>query len=111
MATIKLKRAYDPYAPSDGTRILVERLWPRGVSKEHARLDYWAKDIAPSPKLRKWFNHDPAKWPEFTKRYLHELKQNMAGITELKKHLKGTITFIYAAPDTEHNSALVLKDF
>jgi uncharacterized protein YeaO (DUF488 family) len=107
---IKLKRAYEPPAKSDGQRILVERLWPRGITKEKAKIDLWMKEIAPSPELRKWYAHDIEKWAEFTERYLKELKQNKDQLLRLQELIKEPVTFIYAAKDEEHNSALVLKD-
>jgi len=109
---IKLKRAYEKPAKDDGERILVERLWPRGVAKDQAKLDLWLKDVAPSAELRKWFGHDPDKWAEFRQRYRKELKQKADLIKLLKRKAKeGTITLIYAARDEAHNSALVLKQF
>lgn len=108
---IKLKRAYDPPSKQDGLRILVERLWPRGVSKEKAKIDLWLKDLAPSTELRKWYNHDVDRWPEFRKRYVAELK-NQADLLQLLQHrtTEGPVTFIYAAHDQDHNSAVVLKE-
>ncbi len=109
---IKLKRAYESPAKSDGKRILVERLWPRGLTKEAAALDEWMKDIAPSPALRKWYGHDPEKWPEFQKRYLRELAANVDEVERLSALCaKGVVTFVYAAKDEERNSAAVLKRF
>ncbi|WP_425410419.1 DUF488 domain-containing protein [Hyphococcus sp.] len=109
---IRLKRAYEKPAKADGKRILVERLWPRGVTKAAALLDEWLKDIAPSPSLRKWYGHDPEKWPEFQKRYRAELAGNKEGVERLREICKsGTVTFIYAAKDEERNSAAVLKAF
>ena len=109
---IKLKRAYEKPAKDDGERILVERLWPRGLTKEQAKIDLWLKDVAPSAELRKWFGHDPDRWVEFRQRYLKELRQNTDQIRLLKRKAKeGAITLIYAARDEEHNSALVLKQF
>ncbi len=109
---IKLKRAYEKPAEDDGERILVERLWPRGLTKLGARIDLWLKDVAPSTELRRWFGHDPDKWKEFRRRYQKELKDNNDLIKLLKrKATAGTITLIYAARDEEHNSALVLKRF
>src|SRR5512142_602014 len=103
---IRLKRAYEAPDPSDGKRILVERLWPRGLTKEAAKLDAWVKEVSPSPELRKWFAHDPEKWPEFQERYRAELEENAAGIAELREAMgKGTVTFVYAARDEERNSA------
>lgn len=109
---LKLKRVYEVPSQGDGFRVLVERLWPRGVSKEQAALDLWLKDVAPSPDLRKWFSHDPAKWKEFQKRYVEELKCDKKDIDLLKeKAKKGTVTLIYASHDEEHNGALVLKSY
>ena len=109
---IKLKRAYEEPSRDDGSRILVERLWPRGLSKERASLDLWLKDVAPSPALRKWFAHDLAKWEQFQKRYWKELEGKDEDVQLLKqKGKQGTVTLIYAARDEEHNSALVLKQF
>ena len=108
---IKLKRVYDEPAKSDGTRILVDRLWPRGLTKEKAHVDLWLKDVAPSDELRKWFAHDPAKWPEFRARYKAELRHNRAQFTLLKEAVaKGPATLLYGAKDTEHNEAAVLQD-
>ncbi len=110
-AAIRLKRVYEPPSPDDGTRILVERLWPRGVNKQKAAVDHWAKEVAPSPELRKWYGHDPEKWDEFRKRYEAELDVNGAALDDLKRRVtEGPVTFVYAARDEEHNSALVLKE-
>jgi uncharacterized protein YeaO (DUF488 family) len=108
---IKLKRIYDEFQKSDGFRILVDRLWPRGVSKEKAHLDLWLKEVAPSTELRKWFGHDPEKWQEFIKRYKKELAANDA-FGELKSiaEKEKNITLLYAARDEEHNEAMVLKE-
>lgn len=109
---IQIKRAYEEPASNDGTRILVERLWPRGVTKEKASLDFWLKDIAPSPSLRKWFGHDPAKWEQFEQRYWKELQNNPDAVQELQSKMKrGRVTFVYAARDEAHNGALALKEF
>ena len=109
---IKLKRVYEPPSEDDGIRILVERLWPRGISKEKATVDEWLKEIAPSQELRKWFQHDPAKWEEFQERYRKELDQNQELVSELKRKIKGkTVSFVYAASDEERNSALLLKNY
>jgi uncharacterized protein YeaO (DUF488 family) len=109
---IKLKRAYDEPAEEDGFRILVERLWPRGLTKERARIDLWLKDIAPSQELRTWYSHDVAKWPQFRERYYAELKTKKDLILLLKQKIKeGPVTLIYAARDEQHNSALALKLF
>ena len=108
----RLKRAYEAPASDDGFRVLVERLWPRGLSKERAHLDLWLKDVAPSTELRKWFNHDPARWDEFRKRYAAELEEHEEAVRLLKqKAREGTVTLVYAAHDEEHNGALALKHF
>ncbi len=112
MAEIRLKRAYEQPAADDGVRILVERLWPRGLTKERAALDHWMKDVAPSQELRRWFNHEPARWSEFQRRYRAELEQNQDAVKDLRKKCGGGIvTFVYAARDEEHNSARLLRDF
>lgn len=109
---IRLKRVYEPTDPEDGCRVLVERLWPRGISRERAALGFWLKEVAPSPDLRTWFGHDPAKWEEFRKRYEDELRQNEGCVAQLRELAgKGDLTLIYAARDTQHNAAVVLKDF
>jgi uncharacterized protein YeaO (DUF488 family) len=109
---IKLKRVYDEPDPDDGFRILVDRLWPRGVSKNRAHIDLWLKDIAPSTELRQWFGHDPAKWRTFTARYARELKENKSVVDELLRHAKAEpVTLVYGAKDEEHNDAVVLKAF
>ncbi len=108
---IKLKRAYDPPDPADGERLLVERLWPRGLTKAKAALDGWLKDIAPSPELRQWFAHDPDRWEEFQRRYREELAGKLEIIQMLRGKIRqGTITFIFAARDRARNSAVVLKE-
>ena len=107
---IKLKRVYEDPSPEDGLRVLVERLWPRGLSKERAAVDLWLKDVAPSPELRKWFGHDPARWEQFQERYRQELRQKKDAVRLLKqKGKEGTLTLVYAARDEEHNGALALK--
>ena len=107
---IKLKRVYENPSPKDGLRVLVERLWPRGLTKERAAVDLWLKDVAPSPELRKWFGHDPARWEQFQKRYGRELRERKKAIRLLKEKAKqGTVTLVYAARDEEHNGALILK--
>ncbi len=109
---IKLKRAYEEPSGEDGERILVERLWPRGVSKDKAHIDEWLKDVAPSTELRQWFGHDPARWEEFRNRYWSELSSNPRPVDELKtKASHETVTLVYAAKDEEHNGALALKEF
>ena len=108
---LKLKRVYDPCAKADGMRVLVDRLWPRGMKKEEAGVDLWLKEIAPSDALRKWFSHDPDKWQEFKKRYKKELEDGQDVIEDLKKAAqKETVTLLYAAKDTERNNAVVLKE-
>ena len=110
---VALKRAYEEPAESDGTRILVERLWPRGISKERAHIDLWLKDVAPSAELRTWFHHDPQKFPEFRRRYKAELKSEAAQevLTKLREIAKqGQLTLVFAARDAEHSNAVVLKD-
>jgi uncharacterized protein YeaO (DUF488 family) len=108
---IKLKRIYEEPAKTDGTRILVDRLWPRGLTKEKARVDLWLKEVAPSSALRKWFAHDPAKWPEFKARYKAELKNNASQLALLKQATtRRPATLLYGAKDSEHNQAVVLKD-
>jgi uncharacterized protein YeaO (DUF488 family) len=109
---IKLKRAYDAPEPGDGFRVLVDRLWPRGVSKSSARIDLWLKEIAPSTALRKWFGHDPSKWTEFRARYFRELESNPDAVDELMAHIRrGRITLVYGAKDLEHNDAVALKEY
>lgn len=109
---IRLKRAYDEPSARDGLRVLVERLWPRGVRKDVAAIDLWLKELAPSTALRKWFGHDPEKWTEFQKRYQSELNQKADLLAILERRCtEGTVTFVYAARDTQHNSAVVLKEF
>lgn len=108
---VKLKRVYDPPSRDDGKRILVDRLWPRGIKKNEARIDEWLKEIAPSDGLRKWFSHEPSKWQEFKRRYMDELKKQHAILERLVSEAKkGTITLLYAAKDREHNNAVVLKE-
>jgi uncharacterized protein YeaO (DUF488 family) len=109
---MKLKRAYEATSPDDGLRILVERLWPRGVSKQKARIDLWLKDLAPSTELRQWYGHDSARWPQFRKRYWAELKKQ-GDLLVLLKYVteEKAVTFVYAAGDEERNSAVALKEF
>jgi uncharacterized protein YeaO (DUF488 family) len=108
---IVLKRAYDPPAADDGTRVLVDRLWPRGVAKADAKLDAWMKDIAPSADLRTWFGHDPARWEEFRKRYREELDAHGDLIADLRTLArKGRLTLVYSAHDEKHNDAVVLRE-
>jgi uncharacterized protein YeaO (DUF488 family) len=108
---IRIKRAYEKPDAEDGTRILVDRLWPRGLTKEKARVDLWLKDVAPSTELRKWFAHDPSKWTEFQSRYLKELKRNKERLSLLRQEAaKGTVTLVYGAKDQQHNEAVVLRE-
>lgn len=112
--SITVKRAYDPPEAKDGRRILVDRVWPRGVTKDELRLDGWYRDLAPSTELRKWFGHDPERWAEFQKRYAAELRR-----AELREHLselataakRSKVTLLYGARDEEHNQAIVLRDY
>ncbi len=109
---MKLKRAYEPPAAGDGTRILVDRLWPRGVSRESAAIDLWLKEIAPSTALRKWFGHDPAKWPRFLERYFAELDGNREPVGRLLEEIRrGPVTLVYGAKDREHNDAVALAEY
>lgn len=109
---MKIKRVYEKPEIEDGLRILVDRLWPRGLTKEKAQIDLWIKEIAPSAELRKWFGHQPAKWDEFRERYLQELKNNGKQTSILKEQvMNGMVTLVYAAKDEKYNEAVVLKDF
>ena len=108
----QLKRAYEPASSDDGCRVLVERLWPRGVSKAKAAIDEWLKDVAPSDRLRKWYGHDPERWKEFRRRYWAELRSNREAVNELREKARGgKVTLVYATHDVEHSGALVLKQF
>jgi uncharacterized protein YeaO (DUF488 family) len=109
---IKVKRMYLPFSKADGYRILVDRLWPRGIKKEDAHIGIWLKEVAPSNTLRKWFNHEPDKWQQFVERYAHELKGSTAleQLAALVKQHK-TVTLLYAAKDEEHNQAIALQQF
>jgi uncharacterized protein YeaO (DUF488 family) len=114
MANLVLKRVYEPAASTDGYRVLVDRLWPRGLSKEHAALDHWAKALAPSTELREWFGHKAEHWEEFEKRYGEELEGDEAQeeLAELRRHMReGKVTLLYAAHDEAHNNAVVLRDY
>jgi uncharacterized protein YeaO (DUF488 family) len=108
---VRLKRAYEPPAADDGTRILIDRLWPRGVKKTNAAIDEWMKEIAPSGTLRKWFGHDPDRWQEFKRRYQSEIRHHPEQF-ELLRELaqKGPVTLVFSAHDEAHNNAVVLKD-
>jgi uncharacterized protein YeaO (DUF488 family) len=106
---VQLKRAYEPPAASDGYRVLIDRLWPRGVSREEARLNEWARELAPSSELRRWFDHDPGRFEEFRHRYTAELAGQEEKLRELRRRARhGTLTLVYGARDTEHNDAVVL---
>jgi uncharacterized protein YeaO (DUF488 family) len=109
--TIRLKRAYEPAASSDGYRVLIDRLWPRGVSREQAKLDAWDRDLSPSTELREWFAHEPRRFEVFRRRYIEELRDQRPRLTELRRLAhKGTLTLVYAARDTEHNDAVVVAE-
>ena len=111
MATrFAIKRIYEPAAPQDGVRVLVDRLWPRGVKKADAKVDHWLKDVAPSPDLRKWFGHDPAHWDDFKRQYRAELRDKTTAFDQLRG-MGDKVTLLYAAHDRQHNHALVLLDF
>ena len=110
-ANVKLKRAYEPPAASDGTRILIDRVWPRGVDKANAAIDHWDKSIAPSTMLRNWFRHDPARWQEFRRRYTNEIRRHRERLDELRARAQSDrITLVFAAHDKIHNHAIVLRD-
>ena len=109
---LRSKRVYEPPNASDGRRILIDRLWPRGVSKHEAAIDFWARRVAPSTELRRWYAHDRDKWPEFRRRYIAELEANPQGVTELRAELgEDTATLVYSSTETELNNAAVLKEF
>jgi uncharacterized protein YeaO (DUF488 family) len=108
---VKLKRAYEKHSAEDGTRVLVDRLWPRGVTKADAAIDHWIKELAPSTELRKWFGHDPARWAEFRRRFAVELRQHADQLNQLRDLArKGKITLVYGAHDELHNDAVVLRE-
>lgn len=110
-ANVRIKRAYEPAAPEDGSRVLVDRLWPRGVSKGKARLDSWLQQVAPGTGLRKWFGHDPRRWIGFRRRYRSELEQRATLLRELRRQARaGPVTLVYAAKDGTHNEAVVLRN-
>jgi uncharacterized protein YeaO (DUF488 family) len=111
ISSIHLKRVYEPPSKKDGKRILVDRLWPRGIKKVDAEVDLWLKDIAPSNELRHWFGHDPERWEEFRARYIDELHESAPSLKELRAlAAQGPITLLFAARDEEHNNAVVLRD-
>ena len=108
---VRLKRAYEPAAASDGERILIDRIWPRGITREEAQLDEWARELAPSTELRRWFAHDPARFGEFRRRYTAELAAQEGKLRELRRRARaGTVTLVYGARDAEHNDAVVLAE-
>jgi uncharacterized protein YeaO (DUF488 family) len=108
---IRLKRAYEPASAEDGYRVLVDRLWPRGVSKQQAKLDEWEKELSPSSELREWFGHEPGRFAEFRRRYIDELRANALRLKELRRRAAtGTLTLVYSAHDSEHNDAVVLAE-
>jgi uncharacterized protein YeaO (DUF488 family) len=108
---IRLKRAYESPSPSDGYRVLIDRLWPRGVSRAEARLDEWAKELAPSAELRRWFGHDPQRFAEFRRRYVIELRRERPRLADLRRRARrGPLTLVYSAHDIEHNDAVVLAE-
>ena len=109
--SVRLKRAYEPPAPTDGYRVLIDRLWPRGVARANARLDEWARELAPSTELRRWFGNDPARFAEFRQRYVEELSAQEEKLRELRGRARNTtLTLVYGARDTEHNDAVVLAE-
>jgi uncharacterized protein YeaO (DUF488 family) len=108
---IRVKRAYEPASADDGRRVLVDRLWPRGVTRERAAIDDWPKGLAPSPELRTWFGHDPARFEGFRRRYVQELRARRPELADLRRHARrGTLTLVHGARDTEHNGAVVLAE-
>lgn len=108
---VRLKRAYDPVAATDGYRVLIDRIWPRGVRRGEAHLDEWARELAPSTGLRRWFGHDPVRFEEFQRRYTEELASQAEKLRELRRRAReGTLTLVFAARDTEHNDAVVLAE-
>ena len=108
---IRLKRAYDSADPSDGYRVLIDRLWPRGLSRERAKLDEWDRELAPSTKLRQWFGHEPSRFEEFRRRYVEELQEDRPALAALRQRAReGALTLVYAAKDNEHNDAVVLAE-
>lgn len=108
---LRMKRAYEPAEQADGYRVLIDRIWPRGVSKADARLDEWARELAPSSELRRWFSHDPTRFEQFRRRYRDELAVHEDKLRELRRRARrGTLTLVYSARDTEHNDAVVLAE-
>lgn len=110
--TVSLKRVYEAPSPSDGCRILVERLWPRGLSKKNAQIDLWAKEAAPSSELRRWFSHEPEKWAEFKRRYFDELCDREDSLAAIREHVRaGAVTFVFASRETRFNNAVALEEY
>jgi uncharacterized protein YeaO (DUF488 family) len=108
---IRLKRAYEPAAPEDGYRVLIDRLWPRGIARERAELDEWERELSPSTELRRWFGHEPSRFAEFRRRYIEELRDKRPAIARLRRHARrGALTLVYSARDDEHNDAVVLAE-
>ena len=108
---VRLKRVYEPAGPMDGYRVLIDRLWPRGVSRERAKLDSWEKELPPSTELRQWFGHEPSRFEEFRRRYIEELRSQRPRLAALRRRARdGTLTLVYSAHDTEHNDAVVLAE-
>jgi uncharacterized protein YeaO (DUF488 family) len=108
---VRLKRAYEPASPEDGYRVLIDRLWPRGVSRQQAKLDDWDNELAPSTELRRWFGHDPSRFEEFRRRYVQELRNERPRLAALRRRAReGTLTLVYSAQDTDHNDAVVLAE-
>ena len=111
MMDVRVKRVYEPAASSDGYRVMIDRLWPRGVSQQRAQLDEWERELAPSRELRQWFGHEPSRFEEFRRRYIEELRTQRPRIAALRRQARqGTLTLVYAARDTEHNDAVVLAE-
>lgn len=109
---IRIKRVYDDPGKEDGFRVLIDGLWPRGLTRERAKIDIWLKQIAPSTELRKWFGHNPARWSEFKQRYFEELERNTSAVTELRSYVeKYEVTFVYAAKDRDYNNAVCLSEY
>ena len=109
---LRTKRIYDGHRPSDGRRILIDRLWPRGVSKADAHVDFWAKSVAPSHDLRRWYQHDAEKWGEFRRRYFVELDANASGLAELRRHMdRGTVTLVFSSKEEHLNNASALREY
>jgi uncharacterized protein YeaO (DUF488 family) len=113
MTPVRVKRVYDPPTPDDGVRVLVDRLWPRGLKRDTSKIDLWLKEVAPSDELRRWFGHDPSRWPQFQKRYSAELAKNAENVATLRELIKAgkPLTLLFAAKDMEHNNAIVLRAF